>query len=98
MKPMETSWKMATSATLHCLTGCAIGEVLGMVLSTALGWGNVASIAAAILLAFFFGYGLTYWSVRGHGLRPRQRFRLALASDTISITAMEIVDNLFILL
>ena len=84
----RTAW----SATLHCLTGCAIGEVLGMVIGTALGWGNVATIALAVALAFFFGYLLT--------LRPLLRSmsfasaaRLALAADTASITVMEIVDN-----
>jgi hypothetical protein len=84
----RTAW----SATIHCLTGCAIGEVLGMVIGTALGWGNGATIALAVVLAFFFGYLLT--------LRPllarmsfRQAAKLALAADTASITVMEIVDN-----
>lgn len=80
--------KLAVQATLHCLTGCAIGEILGMVLATAFGWGGVASIAVSIVLAFFFGYGLTY-------LRTRS-VRLALASDTVSIATMEAVDNAFI--
>lgn len=91
------SWRMAASATLHCLTGCAIGEVLGMVLSTALNWGNLASIAVSIALAFVFGYGLTLWSLRGHGLAPKRRLNLAFASDTLSISTMEVVDNTFIL-
>ena len=94
---MNSSWSTAVSATLHCLTGCAIGEVLGMVLSTWWGWGNVASIVLSIVLAFFFGYLLTFSSVRRHGASPREGVRLALASDTVSITTMEIVDNLFIL-
>jgi hypothetical protein len=88
----RTAW----SATLHCLTGCAIGEVLGMVIGTALGWGNAATIALAVVLAFFFGYALT--------LRPLLRamsfaaaMRLALAADTASITVMEIVDNAIML-
>ena len=88
----RTAW----SATLHCLTGCAIGEVLGMVIGTALGWGNAATIALAVVLAFFFGYALT--------LRPllsamsfATAMRLALAADTASITVMEIVDNAIML-
>lgn len=89
---------MAASATLHCLTGCAIGEVLGMVLTTALSWSNTASIIVSLLLAFIFGYGLTIWSLRGHGLALRRRFGLALASDSVSIGTMEIVDNGFMLL
>jgi hypothetical protein len=87
---------MAVSATVHCLTGCAIGEVLGMVLATWLGLGNAASIALSTVLAFVFGYGLTIRSllpVAG----PRRAARLALASDTVSIASMEVVDNLFIL-
>jgi hypothetical protein len=88
---------MAASATLHCLTGCAIGEVLGMVLSAAWNWGNAVSIIVSIALAFLFGYGLTLWSLRGHGLVLKRRFRLALASDTVSISTMEVTDNLFIL-
>jgi hypothetical protein len=82
--------KPAVQATLHCLTGCAIGEILGMVLATAFGWGDAASIAISVVLAFFFGYLLTYLSVRS--------IRIAVASDTVSIGTMEIVDNAFILL
>ena len=85
--------RMAASATLHCLTGCAIGEVLGMVLGTALGLGNGATIALAVALAFLFGYLLTLWPLLRAGLAPRAAARLALASDTASITIMEIVDN-----
>jgi hypothetical protein len=81
--------KPAVQATLHCLTGCAIGEILGMILATAFGWGNAASIAISVVLAFFFGYLLTYLSVRS--------MRIAVASDTLSIATMEIVDNAFIL-
>ncbi len=87
---------MAVSATLHCLTGCAIGEILGMVIATALGLGNAASIIVAILLAFLFGYGLTVRSLIG-AVGMRQATRLAFASDTLSITTMEVVDNLFII-
>ena len=97
MNAIGTSWTTAVTATLHCLTGCAIGEVLGMVLATWWGWGDLASIALAIVLAFFFGYLLTYTSVRRHGLSRREGVRVALAADTVSITTMEIVDNAILL-
>jgi len=86
----------AVSATLHCLTGCAIGEVLGMIIGTALGWGNAATVVLAIVLAFFFGYGLTMRPVLSAGLSLGKAVRIALAADTLSITVMEIVDNAFI--
>jgi hypothetical protein len=92
-----TSWRTAISATLHCLTGCAIGEVLGMVLATWWGWGDAASIALAVALAFFFGYLLTFVGVRRAGLDVRAAVRTALAADTLSILVMEIVDNGFLL-
>lgn len=87
------SWKMAASATLHCLTGCAIGEVLGMVIGTALGWSNVPTIILAVALAFFFGYLLTLLGVRRAGVSWGQALKVALAADTVSILVMEIVDN-----
>lgn len=90
--PRDSTWWTAASATLHCLTGCAIGEVLGMVLATWWGWGNAASVALSVLLAFFFGYLLTFSSVRRHA-RFGRAVRLALAADTVSILVMEIVDN-----
>ncbi len=90
--------RSAVSATVHCLTGCAIGEVLGMVVATALGWGDVASILVSVLLAFVFGYGLTLRPVLRAGLPFRQAARVAVASDTVSIATMEIVDNAFIVL
>lgn len=92
----DASWRTAVSATLHCLTGCAIGEVLGMVLATWWGWGNLASILLAVVLAFFFGYLLTFTSVRGHGLTAGEAIRVALAADTVSIVVMELIDNAFI--
>jgi hypothetical protein len=85
-------------ATLHCLTGCAIGEVLGMVLATALGWGNAASIAISIALAFLFGYLLTIQPVLRAGVGLRRALGVTLASDSVSISTMEVVDNAFILL
>ena len=98
MRHHDSSWRTAISATLHCLTGCAIGEVLGMVLATWWGWGNGPSIVLAIGLAFFFGYTLTFTSVRRHGLTVAQALKVAVAADTVSILVMELVDNLFILL
>jgi uncharacterized membrane protein YbjE (DUF340 family) len=95
---MRTSWKPAISATLHCLTGCAIGEVLGMLLSTWWGWPTLPSVLLAIVLAFFFGYLLTFSSVRRAGLDTRTAVRAALASDTVSILTMEVVDNAFLVL
>lgn len=88
---------LAWSATLHCLTGCAIGEVLGMVIGTALGWGNLETIALAVVLAFLFGYALTVRPLLRDGMGMRQAARLALAADTASITVMEIVDNVIML-
>ena len=89
--------RLALSATVHCLTGCAIGEVLGMVISTTAGWGNTASIAISVVLAFVFGYGLTSLPLLRSGLSPRRVAPLAFASDTASIATMEVVDNLFLL-
>ena len=88
--------RTAFSATLHCLTGCAIGEVLGLVIGTARGWSTVATIALAIVLAFFFGYGLTMLPLLRSGMALGAALPLAFASDTLSITVMEIVDNLII--
>ena len=96
-----TTWnstlnRTAFSATLHCLTGCAIGEVLGVVVGTALGWSTLATIVLAIVLAFFFGYGLTMLPLLRSGMALGAVLPLAFASDTLSITVMEIVDNLII--
>ena len=88
----------AIQATLHCLTGCAVGEILGMVIATALGWGAAASIAISVVLAFVFGYALTLRSLLRSGVEPRRALSLSFASDTISIATMEIVDNVFIVL
>jgi hypothetical protein len=90
--------RLAFSATLHCLTGCAIGEVLGLVLATRWGWGNAASIALAIVLAFFFGYSLTLLPLLRGGVGLGAAFGIAIAADTLSITVMEIVDNAVVLL
>jgi Domain of unknown function (DUF4396) len=88
---------LALSATTHCLTGCAIGEVLGMIIGSSAGWSNGATVALSVVLAFFFGYALTSWPLLRSGLDLRTVAPLALASDTISITIMEIVDNAIML-
>ncbi|WP_235024051.1 DUF4396 domain-containing protein [Streptomyces sp. WAC05374] len=87
------SWGMAAKATLHCLTGCAIGEILGMVIGTALLWGNVETMILAITLAFLFGYSFTLIAVRRAGLDFKSAVKVALAADTVSIAVMELVDN-----
>jgi hypothetical protein len=101
-EPLPTSGRvldgMALSATLHCLTGCAIGEVLGIIIGTALGWSDLATIALAIGLAFLFGYALTSLPLLRAGLAFAAVVPIALASDTLSIATMEIVDNAIILL
>ena len=89
--------QVAFSATVHCLTGCAIGEVLGMVIGTALGWGDFATIALAIVLAFFFGYLLTLLPLLRSGIALVGAVPVALAADTVSIAVMEIVDNAILL-
>jgi hypothetical protein len=89
--------RLAFSATLHCLTGCAIGEVLGLVLATALGWGNAASIAIAVVLAFVFGYSFTLVPLLRSGIVLGTAIGLALAADTLSIVVMEIVDSAIVL-
>ena len=89
--------RTAFSATVHCLTGCAIGEVLGMVIGTALGWGAGATIVLAVVLAFLFGYALTMLPLLRSGMAFSTAVGLAFASDTASITIMEIVDNAIML-
>lgn len=84
---------LAVSATLHCLTGCAIGEVLGMVLGTWWGWSDLQTVALAVGLAFVFGYALTIGPVVRANVPLRQAIKVALAADTVSIFVMEVVDN-----
>jgi hypothetical protein len=87
---------MAAQATLHCLTGCAIGEVLGMVIGTAADLSNTATVVLSIALAFVFGYGLTMRGVLRTGVPIRRAVQVALAADTVSIAVMELVDNGFV--
>jgi uncharacterized protein DUF4396 len=90
--------RTAFAATWHCLTGCAIGEVLGLVIATAFDWSDVPSIAIAVALAFFFGYLLTLRPLLRGGVSLRQAARVAFAADTVSIAVMEFVDNGFVLI
>ena len=85
--------RLAFTATVHCLSGCAIGEVAGMVIGTALGWGNLETIALAVVLAFISGFALTMLPLLRAGMAFGPVVKLALAADTVSITIMEIVDN-----
>lgn len=94
----RSATSLAIAATLHCLTGCAIGEILGLALATALGWHDLPSIVLAIVLAFVFGYGLTMRPLLAAGLPFRRAMRTALTADTASIVTMEIADNAIILL
>jgi hypothetical protein len=94
----ESPAQLAVSATLHCLTGCAIGEVLGMIVGTALGFSNLGTVVLSIALAFLFGYGLTSLPLLRAGLALAVVVPIALASDTLSIATMEIVDNAVMLL
>jgi hypothetical protein len=96
--PGGVPWSMAAQATLHCLTGCAIGEVLGMVIGTSIGLSDWATVALAVVLAFFFGYALTLGPVLRSGVPLRAAIPVTLAADTVSITVMEIVDNAVMLL
>ncbi|MFJ5282096.1 DUF4396 domain-containing protein [Streptomyces parvulus] len=89
----HATWGTAARATLHCLTGCAVGEILGMVIGTAVAWGNAPTMVLAIVLAFLFGYSFTLFSVRRSGLGLRAAVKVALAADTVSIAVMELVDN-----
>jgi hypothetical protein len=95
--PSPSLTRTAFAATVHCLTGCAIGEVLGLVVSTALGWHDLPSILIAIVLAFVFGYGLTMRPLIASGLPLGTAARTAFAADTVSIIVMEVMDNLIVI-
>ncbi|MFL6120577.1 DUF4396 domain-containing protein [Actinophytocola sp.] len=94
----DASWRTAITATLHCLAGCAIGEVLGMVIGTAFGWGNAATVVLSIALAFLFGYSLTMRPVLRAGVALGAAIPIAFAADTVSIAVMEVIDNAFVLI
>ena len=90
--------RLAVSATTHCLTGCALGEIVGMMIATALGWGNLAQIVLAVGLAYLFGFGLTSLPLFRAGMTFAAIVPIALAADTVSITIMEVIDNLTVVL
>jgi ABC-type nickel/cobalt efflux system permease component RcnA len=92
-KTKYVSWIEARNATLHCLTGCAIGEVTGMIIGTALGLDNIHTVIISVTLAFLFGYALTMKSVLKSGVSFRTALAVAFAADTVSIAVMEVVDN-----
>lgn len=88
--------RQAIQHTWHCLIGCGIGEILGSVIGAGLEWPNAAQTTLAVVLAFVFGYGLTFWGGRRMGLDMRQAAGTALRTDTISIASMETIDNVFL--
>jgi hypothetical protein len=94
---MDGLTRNAMRATLHCLTGCAIGEVAGMAIGTALGWGDLQTVALAVALAFLFGYALTVGPIAASGVPMRSALALGAAADTVSIGVMEILDNAIVL-
>jgi hypothetical protein len=90
--------RLAVSATTHCLTGCAAGEIVGMIIATALGWSNFGQIGLAVGLAYVFGFALTARPLVAAGLPTAVVVSTALASDTVSITIMEVIDNVTVIL
>lgn len=90
---IDEQTRMAIKHTYHCLIGCGIGEIAGMLIASALGWHRIGRLSLAIILAFGFGYALTYRSVRKQTKTPGEAFRITLATDTVSITSMELIDN-----
>lgn len=95
--PHGVSWNEAAAATRHCLTGCGIGEVLGMVIGNIFNWHGAVTVVISIALAFLFGYALTITPVLKAGVPFKQAMRVALAADTVSIICMEIIDNLTVI-
>ena len=95
---IDSLTRQAVQHTVHCLIGCGIGEVVGMVISSSLGWEKIGRVSLSIVLAFFFGYLLTYRGVRKHADSARDAVRITLATDTVSIATMELVANIVELL
>lgn len=93
MRRLDSLTKMAITHTRHCLIGCGIGEIAGMLIASSLGWHRVGRFSLAIGLAFLFGYGLTYRGVRKDTASPKEAVRITLATDTVSIASMELIDN-----
>jgi hypothetical protein len=98
VSPVSTLNQLAISATTHCLTGCAIGEITGMVIATALGWSDLATIGLAVSLAYLLGFSLTAVPLARAGLVAGAVVSTALAADTVSITTMEAIDNVTVVL
>ncbi|HEX4774891.1 MAG TPA: DUF4396 domain-containing protein [Candidatus Saccharimonadales bacterium] len=86
--------RQAIEHTSHCLIGCGIGEILGMLIASGLGWHRIGRVSLAIVLAFLFGYGLTYRGVRKEVATPKEAIKITAATDTISIVSMEVIDNI----
>ena len=91
--PLDAATRAAVKHTLHCLVGCGIGEITGMLIAAELDWRRAGRLSLAILLAFFFGYALTYRGVRKHAASAREAARITTATDTVSIAVMELIDN-----
>ena len=90
---IDSKTQQAIKHTTHCLIGCGIGEVLGMLIASSLGWHRLGRLSLAIILSFFFGYLLTYRGVRKQTLTSKEAIKITLGTDTVSITSMELVDN-----
>jgi hypothetical protein len=90
---IDLKTRQAIKHTTHCLIGCGIGEILGMLIAASLGWNRVGRVSIAIILAFFFGYALTYRGVRKQAATANEAIKITMATDTVSITSMEIIDN-----
>ncbi len=90
---LSETTKLAIKHTTHCLIGCGIGEIVGMLIASYFGWHRIGRLPLAIILAFGFGYSLTYRGVRKHTASFKDAFKITAATDTLSITTMEIVDN-----
>src|SRR4051812_45247049 len=97
MRHIDDRTRAALSATLHCFTGCALGEITGLAVASAAGWGNAATIAVSVALAFVFGYALTMRGLVAAGAGVREAVRIALAADTVSVLTMELTDTALIL-
>lgn len=94
----HSSSSLAVSATLHCLAGCALGEITGLIVGTAFGFSNMATIALSVGLAFFMGYSFSLLPLQKSGITVGVALRIVLAADTLSIATMEVVDNLVMLI
>jgi hypothetical protein len=90
---LDEKTHQAIKHSIHCLIGCGIGEILGMLIAAFFGWHRIGRLATAIILAFFFGYLLTYRGVRKHTTSSKEAFKITMATDTVSITSMELIDN-----